>query len=163
METTQRDPYFTGYCFANGDVEFDSCRANCYRDIFEFYFPCGSMDAKYCKHMCIKADCEAKCPKSSEEEGICANDGEIYSNECVMKCRNKDLENVYTCKCPLDAEKCGNSCRHRFMESNYGHSHGPQMSMMEQKITGCSVYPCSGTDRFYRSRAPLSVGGSRHR
>lgn len=117
------NPSFTGICYEQGDVEFDFCRAQCYRNIFVPYFPCGQMDAQFCKDQCVKADCESHCKSNDIENGFCASDGDIYPSECVMNCRNPELKIWYKCAYPFNAQDCQNRCVHRWEASNYGHQH----------------------------------------
>ncbi len=59
-------------------------------------------------------NCEQKCPQYFAAQGICANDGNIYTDLCRAQCNENSLKLVFACFVPLtqeEAEKCGKKCK----------------------------------------------------
>ena len=57
--------------------------------------------------------CLVKCPDYLLPQGICASDGEIYTDECRAKCKNRAYESVFPCISPFneaEKERCKEIC-----------------------------------------------------
>jgi len=59
------------------------------------------------------ASCESTCPVYAKAQGVCATDGNIYTDVCRAKCHDSALEVLFICKFPFnqaESTACSQRC-----------------------------------------------------
>lgn len=89
----------TPFCYSNGKVYSDRCRASCIDREATPVIRCPNSSfsgLKYCRDRCQYAYfCSLNCP--SFRDRWCASDGKIYENICKARCVNDEIDAASVC------------------------------------------------------------------